>query len=128
MNKLLLVALLIFTSQTFAQQVAEPVTCTLPATQELRYCGVAARDAEGVIVRRSDVLASFRKVHPCPATGLVTGACPNWQMDHVIPLACGGCDSINNLQWLPINIKTTAKIGKDRFERKIYCKPMIIVK
>jgi len=34
--------------------------------------------------------AAFRRIHACPATGKYVGACPGWQVDHVIPLAIGG--------------------------------------
>ena len=91
---------------------------------EQRYCGDPARDADGRIKRSSAVLTAFRHSHPCPVTGLPSGSCPDWQIDHVIPLACGGCDAVSNLQWLPVGLKTAPVIGKDRFERKIYCTPM----
>ena len=81
---------------------------------ETRLCGPPARDAEGEIVRRGDVLRAFERVHPCPAP--VGNACPGWRRDHVIPLSCGGCDSVGNLQWLP----TEAWRFKSSWERKIY--------
>lgn len=91
---------------------------------ETRYCTAAPkRDADGSIYRRADVLRAFRRVHPCPSTGKATGACPGWAIDHVIPLACGGCDSVSNLTWLPIEIKScTGDKCKDRWERKVYCR------
>lgn len=52
--------------------------------------------------------AEFRRIHPCPPTGKTTGACPGWQVDHVIPLASCGCDIVENLQWLKNEIKTCA--------------------
>lgn len=97
---------------------------SVSALEEMRYCGPPARLADGSIRRRSDVLAAFKRAHPCPVTGLATGTCPGWSMDHVIPLACGGCDAVSNLQWLPNALKTAPITGKDRFERKIYCNPM----
>lgn len=51
--------------------------------------------------------------NPCPATGLPTGACPGYQVDHVIPLACHGPDEMGNMQWQAI---ADAK-AKDRVER-----------
>lgn len=92
--------------------------------QETRYCGAPVRLADGSIRRRADVLYAFRKAHPCPVTGQTDGACTGWSIDHVIPLACGGCDSVSNLQWLPNELKSVAgKFPKDRWERKIYCTP-----
>jgi hypothetical protein len=94
-----------------------------PATQELRYCGAPKRDVGGNIVRSSAVTAAFQKAHPCPSTGKTTGACQDWSIDHVIPLACGGCDAVSNMQWLHNSIKSAAGtvsfLPKDRFERKI---------
>jgi hypothetical protein len=87
---------------------------------ETRYCGTPVRDSGGTIIRSPAVVAAFKKTHPCPDTGRSVGACPGWEVDHVIPLACGGCDAVSNMQWLPIGIKTAPTIGKDRFERKIY--------
>jgi len=89
---------------------------------EYRYCTVTpTRDADGSISRRLDVLVAFKRIHPCPSTGAPSGACPGWSMDHVIPLAVGGCDAVTNLQWLPHAIKSCAGTKcKDRFERLIY--------
>lgn len=91
------------------------------ALDETRYCGPPARDAHGVIIRSQAVLDAFQKIHPCPSTGKTTGACPGWQKNHVIPRACGGCDAVSNLDWMPVEIKTcSAWYCRDRFERKIY--------
>lgn len=94
-----------------------------PQTLDSRYCGEpVARDPNGKISRDSSVLREFKKLYACPSTGLRWGPCPGWQLDHVIPLACGGCDSVKNLQWLPGEIKSCAGTKcKDRWERKVYC-------
>lgn len=100
------------------------LAAALSATEEVRYCGPPARDALGHIIRRADVQRAFRKAHPCPSTGLTFGACPRWSMDHVWPLACGGCDAVFNIQWLPNSLKSgpqaTSPGPKDRWEREIY--------
>jgi hypothetical protein len=95
----------------------------LPPLTELRYCAAApVREADGTIKRSSSVLSAFRKAHPCPVTGKSTGACPGWAIDHVIPLICGGCDAVSNLQWLPNGIKSAAgTLPKDRWEQPTYC-------
>lgn len=91
------------------------------ATTELRYCGTPARNLDGSIKRSTTVVNAFRKVHPCPSTLSVMGACPGWSVDHVIPLACGGCDAVSNMQWLPDAIKSNSNDwSKDRWERKVY--------
>ena len=73
---------------------------------ETRYADHVVRNADGTIHRNSAVPAAFRKIHPCPVTELTTGACAGWQINHVIPLACGGRDEVANLDWMPIEIKT----------------------
>lgn len=89
---------------------------------ETRYCSqTIARDADGSISRRADVLAAFKRIHPCPSTGAAIGACPGWNIDHVIPLANAGCDAVANLQWLPVEIKRCpGELCKDRWERRVY--------
>jgi hypothetical protein len=49
-------------------------------------------------------------------------------MDHTIPLACGGCDAVVNLSWLPTAIKSGGSPqNKDRWERRVYCSPNQLV-
>lgn len=109
--------------------LAQPVSSPpLEPLLEQRYCGPPKRDASGQILRSSTVLRRFRAAHPCPVTGTAIGTCAGWAIDHVIPLDCGGCDAVSNLQWLPAAIKSCAgAVCKDRFERKIYCDPMQVV-
>lgn len=96
------------------------VTFSVFAADDPRYCGTPARDADGRIARSAEVLRDFKRIHPCPSTGKTYGACPGWAIDHVIPLANGGCDQIGNLQWLPNNLKSCPAICKDRWERNVY--------
>lgn len=98
-----------------------PALAADPALIESRYCGTPHRDKSGQIIRRADVLTSFRREHPCPATGAASGACPGWALNHVVPLACGGCDAVSNLDWMPDSIKSCADTHcRDRFERHVY--------
>lgn len=74
--------------------------------------------------RKPSTVLAFRKIHPCPSTGKTTGACPGWQVDHVIPLASCGCDIVENMQYLKTSIKTCAGTEcKDRWERRINACP-----
>lgn len=79
-------------------------------TDDPRFCGTPARDASGQIVRSSVVLREFEAAWPKPQDGR------RWYMDHVIPLACGGCDAAFNVQWL----HEQAWRDKSKWERKVY--------
>lgn len=93
---------------------------TLDRLVDYRQCGFVDRYDSGAIKRSSAVLSAFKKLHPCPSTGLTTGSCPGWSMNHSIPLACGGCDAVYNITWTPYQIKTCSEPWCiDRYERKI---------
>jgi hypothetical protein len=64
--------------------------------------------------RHRSVRRQFQRLHPCPSTQKRSGSCPGYVVDHVIPLACGGADSVLNLQWQTVK---AAKL-KDKWERK----------
>lgn len=107
-----------------ASKYLQPVAPATNPLLEYRQCGDPVRLADGTIRRRSDVLTAYKKFHPCPVTGLSTGTCPGWQMNHIIPLSSGGCDSVSNLMWLPNEVKTCANdYCIDRWERKYYAVP-----
>lgn len=100
---------------TFAAKGADPRCCWDVPIRDMR---------DGSIYRDMSAVAEFRKMHPCPVDGSQRGPCRGWSVDHVIPLAVGGCDTPLNMQWLPLEIKSCAgAFCKDRFERKVYsCK------
>lgn len=82
---------------------------------ETRYCGEPKRGPDGAIKRSKQVIAAFKKMYPLPPDKNPH----EWQVDHVLPLADGGCDAVRNMQWLPVSIKTCADDDcKDRWERK----------
>ena len=94
------------------------------APADPRYCGEPARDARGVIKRSQAVLKRFTAVFPCPATLTPSTACEGWAINHIIPLASGGCDAPVNLVWLPDAIKSCAgSVCVDRWERKYHAIP-----
>jgi hypothetical protein len=97
-----------------AALLADPRVCHDPAA--------VPRDARGEIRRSAAERQLFRGMYACPATGLPSGPCPGWSVDHVVPLACGGCDAPHNMQWLPNEHKSCAgRLCKDRWERRVYC-------
>lgn len=90
-----------------------------------RVCGIPKRDKDGSISRSKAAIKEFMSLHPCPSTNKKKGACAGWAIDHVIPLASCGCDSVVNMQWLPNSIKSAAGTNaKDRWERKVYVCPV----
>lgn len=63
--------------------------------------------------RSASAKRNFQASNPCPATGKTTGSCKGYVIDHKIPLACGGADVAENMQW-----QTTAEAKlKDKSER-----------
>lgn len=129
-NSLFAVSVLLFAvlvSPAFGQYL-QPVAPATDPLLEYRQCGAPVRLVDGSIRRRSDVIYAYRKLHPCPLTGLITGACAGWQINHVIPLAKGGCDSVSNMMWLPVQIKTCSTAWcVDRWERTYYGNPYGVV-
>lgn len=89
-----------------------------------RICYNNERYASGAYKRNAKVPRAYQMVVPCPSTGLETGACPGWSVDHVRPISRCGCDSVDNVQWLKNTIKSCAGTEcKDRWELFIYsCK------
>ena len=111
--------LLILTFALIAISHVEAIECTPYA--DCRYQGAPLRDPDGKPHRDTKVISAYKKLHICPSTGLYSGSCSGWSVDHVIPLACGGADAVYNMQWLPLTIKSCSGTQcKDRFERKIY--------
>jgi len=78
--------------------------------EDTRYLTIPIRDTDGKLVRSAAVISAFKKIHPCPSTGLTSGACPNWSLNHIISLACGGIDEVSNLMWIRVEYKTGYKI------------------
>ena len=70
--------------------------------------------ANAEIHRSQKAKAQFKQLYPCPATGRTKGSCPGYIIDHIIPLACDGADSPENMQW---QTKSEAK-QKDKWERR----------
>jgi hypothetical protein len=113
------------TPQTPASTTSTPTpTITAPATTEptstaptttaaTEYTStVVKRNSRGRIERSSSAKRTFEASHPCPATG-TSGPCKGYVIDHVKPLACGGADAPENMQWQT----AAAAKAKDKVER-----------
>ena len=124
MKKLLMILALV-TFGAYAGTM-KPTEAPIDPLKEYRVCGEPARDKSGTIARSAKVRNAYRKIHPCPSNGSTVGteACPGWAIDHIIPLAVGGCDSVSNMAWMPDQIKSCAsQYCIDRWERKYYGDP-----
>jgi len=82
------------------------------ATHTTSRCAGCARASNGRIARSPQAKRAFRKLHPCPATGRTSGACPGYVIDHVVPLKRGGADAPDNMQWQT----SAAAKAKDKIE------------
>jgi len=70
--------------------------------------------ADAAIKRSQSAKVAFKASHPCPANGATKGPCKGYVIDHIKPLACGGADKPENMQW-----QTVAEgKAKDKWERK----------
>lgn len=58
----------------------------------------SARDSRSE-AKRAGALRTFQKSHPCPATGLKSGACPGYVVDQIVPLTNGGVAKPSNMRW-----------------------------
>jgi 5-methylcytosine-specific restriction endonuclease McrA len=76
-------------------------------------CTFCARDSRGHIRRSPAARRAFRAERPCPSTGLLVGACPGFQIDHIKPLHLGGKDEPANMQWLSVE-EHRAKTERER--------------
>lgn len=81
----------------------------------------AARGA-GTAPRSTAARRAFQAQQPCPSTDGRTGPCPGYVVDHVRPLACGGIDAPENMQWQTI---AEGKL-KDRRELEGCDRPTIL--
>jgi hypothetical protein len=80
----------------------------------LAVWGILSPTALAREYRSASVKREFQLTHPCPATGLTSGACPGYVKDHIVTLVCGGPDVVSNLQWQTIREARE----KDKWEAK----------
>lgn len=64
------------------------------------------------------VRGEFHRFNACPANGNTSGACPGFEVDHIIALCAGGADKPSNMQWLSIEAHRRKTIDDIRHCRK----------
>lgn len=89
-----------------------------PALADIRCCVVPERYADGRLKRSQAVLKEFERLYPLPPGHDRS----KYQINHAVPLACGGKDIIENLIWMRVEAKTCAEDWcQDRHERLTMC-------
>lgn len=85
---------------------------------DTRYCGEPQRYDDGRIKRSQAVINEFIKLYPLPANF----ERKDYQINHAIPLVCGGCDTIENMIWMHVKAKTCDEdYCQDRHEQVTMC-------
>jgi hypothetical protein len=98
------------------------ICLTLAAFQvnatDTRYCGEPKRYNDGRIIRSAAVIAEFESLYPLPKNLNKK----DFQINHAVPLVCGGCDSVENLIWMHKKAKTCADdYCQDQHEQITMC-------
>jgi len=89
-----------------------------PSYGDTRYCGEPERYRDGRIMRSASVIAEFQILYPLPANLNRK----DFQINHVVPLVCGGCDTVENMIWMHVKAKTCAEeYCQDRHEQVTMC-------
>lgn len=76
--------------------------------------------AEPKRIRSAAEVLAFKRHNPCPSTGERRGACPGYDVDHIIALCSGGPDTRDNMQWLSKELhklKTRSDVRECRRQR-----------
>lgn len=56
----------------------------------------------GIHLDSPESLKEFKRENACPSTGLLSGACQGYEVDHIDPLCMGEPDTKENMQWLSV--------------------------
>lgn len=87
----------------------------LPSSLILAILLLSATPTDARVLRSHRAVADFKRMEPCPSTGLARGRCPGWVIDHRVALCVGGADAPGNMRWMTV----AAAKSKDRWE----CRP-----
>jgi len=85
---------------------------------DIRCCVEPKRYTDGRIVRSATVIKEFERLYPLP----VGADRSQYQINHSVPLVCGGKDIVSNLMWMRVEAKTCAEDWcQDRHEQVTMC-------
>lgn len=95
--------------------------CSDPVYADIRCCNdEVKRYNDGRIVRSITVLQEFKRLYPLP----VHLNPKDFNINHAVPLACGGRDIVENLIWMHVSAKACAEdYCQDRHEQLTMCPP-----
>ncbi len=79
-------------------EIRSPRSAATPSVHSSAVPGIA-RTPSGHIERSTAAKDAFQRSNPCPSTGATSGGCKGFVIDHVKPLASGGADRPENMQW-----------------------------
>lgn len=92
--------------------------CGDPVYADIRCCKEPERNREGNIVRNRAVVGEFMRLYPLPE-GVSR---KDYQINHAVPLVCGGLDIVENMVWMHVKAKTCAgDFCQDRIEQAVMC-------
>jgi hypothetical protein len=107
----LLVAILVSASLLLSGAAAKGLATAAGKAPAAR--ATPARGKKPAIKRSVIAKDAFQRANACPSTGRTSGGCKGYVIDHVRPLACGGADAPENIQWQTV----AAGKAKDKTER-----------
>ena len=91
---------------------------SMPVYADIRCCVPPERYADGTIKRNRALIKEFERLYPLPSNFNRA----DYQVNHSIPLVCGGRDIIENLTWMHVKAKTCAEdYCQDRHEQLTMC-------
>jgi len=92
--------------------------CGAPVQADIRCCKEPERNREGNIVRSKAVVGEFMRLYPLPE-GVNR---KDYQINHAVPLVCGGLDIVENMLWMHVKAKTCeGDFCQDRIEQIVMC-------
>ena len=115
----LVIAVLVLICQAAGQSLVAKPARTVQVRSYARKDGTVlasytrSAPGAGTASRSTSARRAFQAQQPCPSTAGRIGPCPGYVVDHVEPLACGGIDAPENMQWQSL----AESKAKDKWER-----------